>query len=177
MQFRKTHSNELDRIMELLADGRTALGALGIDQWQGGYPHREAIENDVACGDSYVIEDEGTPIATAMIGFSGERDYDRIEDGAWLTSCLSTDPCYAVVHRVAVDSACKGRGVASFLLDQAECLARARGCASVRIDTHPGNAPMRKLLVKSGFTECGTIYIGHADGEATPERIAYERLV
>lgn len=177
MQFRKTNPHELDRIMELLADGRTALGALGIDQWQGGYPHREAIEHDVAHGDSYVIEDEGVLIATAMIGFSGERDYDRIEGGTWLTSCLSDNPCYAVVHRVAVDSACKGRGAATFLLDRAECLARERGYASVRIDTHPGNAPMRKLLIKNGFTECGTIYIGHADGEATPERIAYERLV
>lgn len=163
--------------MDILADGRVALGALGIDQWQGGYPHREAVEGDVARGDSYVVVDEdGSIVATAMVGFGGERDYDRIERGSWLTGGLSDDPCYAVVHRVAVSASCKGRGAASYLLACAEDLARGHGSASVRIDTHPGNMPMRSLLAKRGFRECGTIFIGHAEG-ATPDRIAYEKLV
>ncbi|MFR8832132.1 MAG: GNAT family N-acetyltransferase, partial [Eggerthella lenta] len=81
-----------------------------------------------------------------------------------------------VVHRVAVASDGKNRGAATFLLARAEELARANGSASVRIDTHPGNAPMRKLLAKAGYEQCGIIYIAHAEG-GTPERIAYERLV
>ena len=111
-----------------------------------------------------------------MIGFSGERDYDRIEEGSWLTSCTSERPCYGVVHRGAVASDGKNRGAATFLLARAEELARANGSASVRIDTHPGNAPMRKLLAKAGYEQCGIIYIAHAEG-GTPERIAYERFV
>ena len=152
--------------MSILADGRASLAALGIDQWQGGYPHRAVIEDDTVRGDSYVVEADDRIVATAMIGFSGERDYDRIEEGSWLTSCTSERPCYGVVHRVA----------ATFLLARAEELARANGSASVRIDTHPGNAPMRKLLAKAGYEQCGIIYIAHAEG-GTPERIAYERLV
>lgn len=176
MQFRRTRERDIDRIMAILADGRASLAALGIDQWQGGYPHRAVIEADVARGDSYVVEDEGGVIATAMIGFAGERDYDRIEEGAWLTACTSNDPCYGVVHRVAVDSRALGKGAATALLARAEDLARANGSASVRIDTHPGNAPMRSLLAKAGYTQCGIIYIAHAE-EGAPERIAYERLV
>ncbi|WP_080797486.1 GNAT family N-acetyltransferase [Arabiibacter massiliensis] len=177
MRFRRTSEKDIDRVMDVLAEGRASLGALGIDQWQGGYPHREAIEGDVAAGDSYLVEDDGGRIvATAMVGFSGERDYDRIERGAWLTAGTSDDPRYGVVHRVAVSSACRGRGAASLLLERAEQLARERGRASVRVDTHPGNAPMRRLLEKRGYTECGTIYIAHAE-EATPDRIAYEKLV
>lgn len=162
--------------MTILADGRASLAALGIDQWQGGYPHRAVIEADAARGDSYVVEDDGVVIATAMIGFAGERDYDRIDEGAWLTSCTSESPCYGVVHRVAVASDVKNRGTATFLLARAEDLARANGSASVRIDTHPGNAPMRRLLAKAGYAQCGIIYIAHAE-EGTPERVAYERLV
>lgn len=162
--------------MDILADGRASLAALGIDQWQGGYPHRAVVEADVERGDSYVVEDGGAVVATAMIGFAGERDYDRIEEGAWLTPCTSEDPSYGVVHRVAVASDAKGRGAATFLLARAEDLARANGSASVRIDTHPGNAPMRRLLAKAGYAQCGVICIAHAE-EATPERIAYERLV
>lgn len=162
--------------MDILADGRASLAALGIDQWQGGYPHRAVVETDVERGDSFVVEDGGRIIATAMIGFAGERDYDRIEGGAWLTDCTSAAPCYGVVHRVAVRSGDKGKGAAAYLLARAEELAASEGSASVRIDTHPGNAPMRRLLEKCGYTQCGTIYIAHAE-EGTPERIAYERLL
>ena len=161
--------------MSILADGRASLAALGIDQWQGCYPHRAAIEGDVACGESYVVEESGRVLATAMIGLSGESDYDLIE-GAWLTRFRSDDPGYAVVHRVAVDAGALGRGVASFLLSCAEDVSRDGGVASVRIDTHPGNKPMRRLLEKTGFAQCGTIYIAHAEG-GVPERIAYEKLV
>lgn len=176
MQFRRTCDCDVDRIMDILADGRASLAALGIDQWQGGYPHRDAIEADVARGDSYLVEDGGNVVATAMIGFAGERDYDRIEEGAWLTSCTSADPSYCVVHRVAVDAGYKGKGAASHLLSCAEDLARERARVSVRIDTHPGNGPMRRLLEKNGYRECGIIYIAHAE-ENTPERIAYEKIV
>ena len=44
--------------MDILAEGRRALAELGIDQWQGGYPHREAIEIDRARGESYVVVDD-----------------------------------------------------------------------------------------------------------------------
>lgn len=162
--------------MEILEDGRRALAALGIDQWQGPYPHRAAIEADVARGDSFVVEEGGRVVATAMIGFSGERDYDLIDGGSWLTASRSDDPGYAVVHRVAVGAGFQGRGGASFLLAGAVDLSRDRGAESVRIDTHPGNVPMRRLLEKAGFAHCGTIYIAHAEG-GTPERIAYEKLV
>ena len=156
MQFRRTCACDIDRIMSILADGRASLAALGIDQWQGGYPHRAVIEDDTARGDSYVVEADDRIVATAMIGFSGERDYDRIEEGSWLTSCTSERPCYGVVHRVAVASDGKNRGAATFLLARAEELARANGSASVRIDTHPGNAPMRKLLAKAAMSSAAS---------------------
>ena len=177
MRFRPTRASDIDRIMDILADGRRALAALGIDQWQGGYPHREVVEADRARGESYVVaDDDGAVVATAMVGFSGERDYDLIDKGSWLTATRSDSACYGVVHRVAVSASCKGRGAASLLLACAEELTRERGCVSVRIDTHPGNLPMRRLLEKNGYAECGTIYIAHAEG-GTPERIAYEKLV
>ncbi|OUO90767.1 GNAT family N-acetyltransferase [Gordonibacter sp. An230] len=177
MHFRKATESDIERIMEIVADGREAIRALGLDQWQGGYPHRGVIEGDVARGDSYLVEDEnGCVVATAMVGFSGERDYDRIEQGAWLTSCTSEDPCYGVVHRVATAAESRGRGAAVFVMAGAEQLARERGAASVRVDTHPGNAPMQRLLERCGYSKCGIIFIGHAEG-ATPERIAYEKLV
>ena len=51
-------------------------------------------------------------------------------------------------------------------------LAADNGYASVRVDTHQGNLPMRRMLEKNGFEYCGTIHL--LDGQS---RVAYERLV
>lgn len=174
MILRPTRSSEIDRVMQILSDGRASIAALGIDQWQGGYPFRATIEEDVATGKSRVVEsEEGLLLATAMIDFEGDVTYDNIE-GAWLTSSTSDKPAYACVHRLAVAAESKGKGAAKFLLAEACAAAERAGLESVRIDTHPGNVPMRSLLEACGFKLCGIILITHTD-EDTPERVAYEK--
>ena len=168
MKLRKTEVHEIDRVMEILLDGKAALATLGIDQWQGeGYPARDIVEQDVREGVSYV--------ATCMLSFSGEDDYDEIE-GEWLTEGDSSNPAYAVVHRVAVAADSVGKGAARLMLGNAQTLAHEGGAQSLRVDTHPGNVPMLSLLRSSGFTECGIIRIKHAGG-LTPERVAFEKLL
>ena len=177
MELRKAEVSDLTYIMEILVKGRASLAAMGIDQWQGGYPHKEVIEGDIKRGESYVvINDEGALVATAMLACRDEFDYHIISDGAWLTESLDETSCYVVVHRVAVDPLSKNGGIAMQILNYAAEKARSLGCASLRVDTHPGNVPMQKVLEKDGFTRCGTICISHAEG-ATPERFAYEKLV
>lgn len=175
MIIRKTQWGEIDTVMDILAQGRAAIGALGIDQWQGGYPNREMVESDVSAGKSYVVEEAGAPIATFMFDLDGDASYDSI-DGSWMTPGNSAQPDYACVHRVAVAEAGKGKGVAKFILGQACDMARESGASSVRIDTHEGNVPMRSLLERCGFEYRGVISIGFA-GEGTPERVAYEKRV
>ena len=177
MKLRKTEVHEIDRVMEILLDGKAALATLGIDQWQGeGYPARDIVEQDVREGVSYVIEeDNGHLAATCMLSFSGEEDYDEIE-GEWLTEGDSSNPAYAVVHRVAVAADSVGKGAARLMLGNAQTLAHEGGAQSLRVDTHPGNVPMLSLLRSSGFTECGIICIKHAGG-LTPERVAFEKLL
>lgn len=178
MEFRPTAPADIDRVMEVLADGRDSLAALGIDQWQQGYPHREAIEADVQWGESFVVEDNGKIVATCMVSMRGDRNYDQI-DGAWLTASTSEEPLYATVHRVAVAHDAKGKGLAKFLLASAEHMARRHDCESVRLDTHPGNTPMRTLAQRCGFTECGVVEVLEAGNipNATPQRVTFEKLL
>lgn len=177
MKLRKTEVHEIDRVMEILLDGKAALASLGIDQWQGeGYPARDIVEQDVREGVSYVIEeDNGHLAATCMLSFAGEEDYDEIE-GEWLTEGDSSNPAYAVVHRVAVAADSVGKGASRLMLGNAQSIAHEGGAQSLRVDTHPGNVPMLSLLRSSGFTECGIIRIKHAGG-LTPERVAFEKLL
>ncbi len=176
VDIRKAREGDLDRIMEIIADGRVALANLGVDQWQGEYPYRSVIEEDIAHDNSYVVEEGDTVMATFMLGFEGDSIYDAIEHGSWLTDSSSDEPCYGVIHRVAVAREHRGKGAASMIMHKAEDLVRQAGKKSIRIDTHPGNVPMRRLFEKAGYKECGIVYVSYADAVA-PERVAYEKVL
>lgn len=177
MHIRKTSLSDTEDILRILSDASASLKALGLDQWQNGYPGRKELEADIARGESYVvINEEGNVIASGMISMAGEPDYDTITEGSWLTESSSDHPTYAVVHRLAVSRTAKKRGVASFFFAEAEHKARLAGMKSMRIDTHEGNTPMRSLLTKCGFHECGIIILRNCE-EGRPERIAYEKVL
>lgn len=177
MLIRQSTSADVDRIMDILVDGRLFIKALGIDQWQDGYPYRSTIEADVIRGESYVLVGaKDLPLAVATFSTMGERDYDGILGGSWLTFSTSDDPRYLVIRRMAVSSEVRGCGFASRILREAQVRAVELGKKSVRIDTHPGNRPMRRLIAKHGFSECGIVHASHAKN-GTSERIAYEKIV
>ena len=177
MELRKTTACDVDAVMAIIEQARARIAQLGIDQWQGGYPNLQAIEGDVAAGKGYVaVDDLGGVCATAMVDHEGEPTYDELINCSWLTDSTSADPGYLVVHRVAVGDAGARRGLARFMLESVEEMARDRGYESVRIDTHEGNVPMRSLLSKCGYEECGVIMLSDP-AEPTRERIAFEKRV
>lgn len=169
MVIRKTEERDVDRITDIFEEARGTIAALGIDQWQNGYPSREVVVGDVESGISYCIEEDGEVRATFVCLLSGEPTYDKIYDGHW----LSGDGCdYLAIHRVAISVDSRGRGIASAMIAYAESLALRRGKGSLRIDTHRGNVVMRRMLEKNGFSHCGTILL--SDGQ---ERVAYEKVL
>lgn len=168
MTIRKSTKKDIDTIMQILFDARGRIGRLGIDQWQYGYPTRDIVNEDLEFGRSYVGEENGKIIAVFSVISGGEPTYYRIYDGAW----LSGDREYLAVHRIAVAKDHLRAGVASKVMKYVLALAKEAGCAGVRIDTHEGNIPMRRMLEKNDFIPCGFIYL--LDGQ---KRIAFERLV
>lgn len=175
IHIRPTRMADAAAVAAVLADGKAALAKLGISQWQNGpYPSYRDVVRDIEQGISYLAEDNGTVLGTMALSFDGDSTYDVIE-GAWLTASTTAHPRYATLHRTAVAHAARRRGVMRALIDEAACIARSQGAESLRIDTHPGNTPMRALLERCGFAACGTIYLAKDDPE--PERIAYEKLV
>lgn len=159
MEIRKATRDELDRIMEIYADARRYMREHGnAEQWAGGYPSREVIEEDLARGFCHVCV-EGDELLGVFCYFVGEDPtYRIIEDGEWLN-----DRPYGVIHRIAVSS--HRRGVASACF--AWCYA---ACGNLKIDTHRDNIPMQRSLAKNGFTRCGIIHLANGD-----PRIAYQK--
>ena len=160
----RAKARELQEIKEIYAQARTFMAENGNPgQWTGGYPSDELLMNDLEQSQLYVARSAaGTSgIACVFVFFIGlEPSYFTIE-GAW-----KNDAQYGVVHRIATAKWARGRGAAAFCLDW--CF---RQCGNLRIDTHEDNIPMQQLIRKSGFDECGTVYM-NTDG--TP-RIAFQR--
>jgi GNAT superfamily N-acetyltransferase len=165
MTIRLSHPNDLPALMDIFNEARSTIAQLGIDQWQDGYPSQGIIAEDIAQRRSYAVELEGTVRGTFVL-VEAEPDYDTIYEGQW------RDSAYLAVHRVAVSVASRGTGVAAAIMEYAAVQAKSLGRTSLRIDTHKGNLPMRRMLEKQGFEYRGVIYL--ADGA---HRVAYEKIL
>ena len=168
MTIRKSNDKDISRLCEIFDEARSTIAKLGIDQWQDGYPSKQVIDEDIKLSRSYVIETDGQIYGTFVLVEDGEITYDKIYEGHWLTgdSCQS----YIAIHRVAISVEKRGSGISGNIVAFASNRAKELGRSSLRIDTHEGNAVMRRMLEKNGFEYCGIIYLQSGD-----KRVAYEK--
>ena len=155
MKIRNAELCDLPYLLEMLENAKASLRALGIDQWQNGYPNettlREDIQNRIC---RVVIDDENNILASAAVYVGDEPTYHEIYNGAWQTE----NKIYGIVHRIMAAKSAKNRGAA--------------GVTSMRCDTHPGNIIMQHTLEKNGYIRCGIIHL--TDGA---DRFAYEKVL
>lgn len=163
----KTTKRDIDRVMVVLGEARQSIGKLGIDQWQYGYPTRDIIIDDVAKGFSYVVKEDDDICATFCLKEDEEPTYINIYEGAWLNTGVS----YAL-HRIAICNLKRGKGIAGKIIEFITQKCKDDGISSLKVDTHEGNLPMRRMLEKNGFVYCGIIYLGTGE-----KRVAYEKTI
>lgn len=168
MRFRLAQSADLAQIMIIIKQAQEYLKMAGIDQWQNGYPSEAIIRQDLEQKNSYVLVDSaGFVVATAVLEFTGDPNYEIIQAGSW----LSAGP-YGAIHRIAVESEQKGSGLAGQIIQEMIALCYQREVFSLRVDTHSANDSMQKMLLKAGFQYCGIIHL--ADNSP---RVAYEKVL
>lgn len=163
MDFKIAKKADTDCAWELVLMAREFLKSQGVDQWQGEYPNRRTVADDIAAGHGYVLWEDGKIIGYTCISFDGEPCYDTL-DGSW----KSSQP-YAVIHRTAVHNRYRGRGLASLFLAEAEKLCLSKGVHSIRMDTDSGNQIMKRVLEKNGYTYRGVVRFDNSD------KIAFEK--
>ena len=169
--FRAAQPGDLDDIMRLIHEAQAFMRTLDIDQWQDGYPSREILFSDIEIGQAFVYADAetGNVASIAIFSLLPEPIYDAL-DGEW-----KTGGDYLTIHRMAIDDAHRGSGIAADMLKKAVEIARNESLASVRADTHRGNKAMRRFLEKSGFACCGEVTYPVDAGD--PIRVAYELVL
>ena len=151
LTIRPTGAEELPRLGELYRQARDFMARRGNpNQWgPNRWPPEDLLRQDIAAGHSYVCLAGGRIVGTFFYQFGPdiEPTYRQITGGSW-----GAQEPYGVVHRLAGDGSVPGIG--------AFCLDWAWGqCGYLRVDTHPDNRVMQRLLDRLGFVRRGTIYV------------------
>lgn len=164
--LQKVKSDEENTAMRFINEAKEFLKSKGVDQWQKGYPDTNSIKEDIKKQIGYFLMENNIPLAYMCIDFDGEPAYDTL-NGHWLSNTGS----YGVLHRLAIGTAHRGRGLASVSFTLAEELMREHSVKSFRADTDENNEIMKHLLSKNGFVYCGTIWFDNS------VKIAYEKIL
>ena len=170
---RRAEPSDLDNIMLTIRQAKNYMKKHRLDQWQSGFPDESMVIGDIARGEGYVMTYRDKYAGYFMLTSEPQKEYDRLTDGKW----RSEGP-YCTLHRTCLLAEYRGSGMSDRLTAAAEALARERGAAVLRADTHRHNEPRKALLRRSGFVYRGKIRIEpEAERGHDPARQAFEKLL
>jgi len=156
MHLRRAVLDDLDRAMQLVRKAVPLMRASGNLQWDDEYPNAAVFTLDIACGQLWVAEIAGQMAGIAAITTDQSPEY---ADVGWDLSEKAI-----VIHRLAVDTDFRGRGVARVLMHQAEVVAKESRIAVLRLDTNSHNQATQKLLPQLGYIYAGEIGLAFRPG-------------
>jgi ribosomal protein S18 acetylase RimI-like enzyme len=156
MTVRPATSNDIPALLQLIRRVVPLMQATGNFQWDDHYPNAAVFEKDIALNQLWIAEVDRKPVGVAAITTDQEPEYAQV---GWDLSETAI-----VVHRLAVDPAVRGRGIAALLLAQADEVARQRGIDVLRIDTNTQNEATQRLFPKVGYAFAGEIGLGFRPG-------------
>ena len=149
MQIRQATPHDIPAILDLILKVIPGMKAAGNLQWDDAYPNAAVFTADIARNQLWIAEIDGIITGVAAITTDQEPEYAQV---GWLLD----DPAI-VVHRLAVDPAMHGKGIATALMQQAEAVARSAGILILRVDTSTKNAATQRLFPKLGYLLAGEI--------------------
>ena len=156
MLVRQGRNEDIPSIMDLVRRVVPLMRAAGNLQWDSAYPNPAVFERDVQHEQLWLAEIEVSIAGVAALTTEQEHEY---ADVGWDISERAI-----VVHRLAVDPAFRGKGVAAALMLQAETVARELGITVLRVDTNTQNEATQKLFPKLGYTFSGEISLRFRPG-------------
>jgi ribosomal protein S18 acetylase RimI-like enzyme len=156
MRIRLATQDDLPALMALVRRVVPLMLAAGNRQWDEGYPNESVFQRDIALEQLWVAEAEDGIAGVAALTMDQEPEYAQAN---WDMSAKAL-----VVHRLAVDPAFRGAGVASALMRKAEEVAVEREFAVVRVDTNTENVATQRLFPKLGYRLAGEIGLGIRPG-------------
>lgn len=156
MTIRPATPADLPALMNLIRHVVPLMRKDGNFQWDEHYPNQTVFSDDIAKGQLWVAYVDGLLAGVAALTEDQEPEHAQVG--------FDLNQRAIVTHRLAVDPAFRGRGVAQALLTQAEQLAHERGIRFLRIDTNSQNQVTQKLFPKLGYQYAGDITLSFRPG-------------
>ncbi len=149
-------ATDVPAILFLIGRVVPLMNASGNFQWTTDYPNEAVFINDIAQNHLWVAELDGAVAGVAALTTDQDAEYAQAD---WDV----TEPAL-VTHRLAVDPATQGKGVAVALMVQAEKQAIAQGLQILRVDTNSENTATQRLFPKLGYRFAGEIGLAFRPG-------------
>lgn len=150
LEFRPATPDDLDALVALYAAAAQDMRDHGIDQWDEYYPDREILSEDVESGNMVLGLLDGALACAYVVN----RDYDpEYASGAW----AHAQGRFCVLHRLCVNPAMQGKGLARQAMARMEKTAREQGFDSVRLDVFSQNLHAQRLYEGLGYRRTGEV--------------------
>ncbi len=119
-------------------------------------PNEQVFNQDIQLHQLWVAELDDALAGVAAITTDQSPEY---ADVGW-----DLNETAIVIHRLAVDPAFRGAGIAVALMQRAEKIALEHGITILRVDTNTENPATQRLLPKLGYTLAGEIGLAFRPG-------------
>ena len=149
--FRQGTADDIDAVLCMIHGAENKMDAQGIRQWDGVYPDRATFEEDVR-NESLYLGLLGDTLAVCYV--INDICDEQYQNGAW----EFPDTRYRVGHRLCVNTALQGKGLASRTMEHIEEQLRAEGVESFRFDAFSQNPVALSLYEKHGYKRVGTAH-------------------
>lgn len=157
-------TNDIDEIMHIFDIAKSFMRETGnLNQWINGYPSIELILDDIKTNNFYIVKDDNKIVGCFYYYIGNDITYNYIE-GKWLQN-----DTYGTIHRIA--SLPSVHNVLKDVIAFCKSISKNE-IKAIRVDTHSDNKVMQHVLLKNGFSLCGTIYLVNGD-----PRLAYELIL
>ena len=154
--IRLARTSDLPQLMTLVRHVIPLMRAEGIYQWDETYPTEKDFAADINLGQLWIADIDGA--LAGIVAITQDQYPEYVQAG------LDISEQAMVAHRLAVDPAYRGLGVAFALMQQVETVARQKGIAILRVDTNTQNPATQRLLPKLGYTFAGEMDLSFRPG-------------
>ena len=156
VHIRRATAADLPALLCLVRRVVPMMQASGNFQWSADYPNEFVFSADIQQNHLWVAELDGAVAGVAALTQEQDEEYAQAD---WDV----TEPAL-VTHRLAVDPAAQGHGVALALMAQAEREAVVQGLRVLRVDTNSENTATQRLFPKLGYRFAGEISLAFRPG-------------
>jgi len=147
--IRKATLEDINSIMQIVQETIVEMRSYNNTQWDENYPLKSNFIDDINKGELYVIDEDGALGGFACINKDEPEEY---EDLTW-----KLDTTALVIHRMAVNSKFRRKGIGTKLINFADKLALEQNIQLLKTDTYSLNTKMQGLFEKCGYTFVGKI--------------------